>query len=75
MVFILSCRKVKEVYLMSQEQVFELLRNNLGKRFTVYDIAYSIKGGLERRIVHKNLKSLEKMDCIKKEGECWYYVE
>ncbi|GAG00526.1 unnamed protein product [marine sediment metagenome] len=60
---------------MAQEQILKLLMDNPGKRFTVYDIAYSIRGGIERRIAHKNLKSLEKMDCIKKEGEKWYYVK
>ena len=60
---------------MSQEQILELLKDNPGVRYTVYDIAYSIKGGMKRRIAHKNLKVLEKMDCIKKEGVCWYYVK
>lgn len=60
---------------MAQDQILELLKENPRKKFNVYDIMYSIPNGLSRRIAHKNLKRLEKMDCIHKEKGWWYYAE
>jgi len=60
---------------MSQDQILDLLKDNPKKRFNVYDIIYSVPNGMARRIAHKNLKALGKLDCVHKEGECWYYAE
>lgn len=60
---------------MSQDQILNLLKDTPKKKYNVYDIMYSIKGGLSRRIAHKNLKRLEKLDCIHKEKGEWYYAE
>ena len=60
---------------MAQDQILNLLKETPKKKYDVYDIMYSIPGGLSRRITHKNLKRLEKLDCIHKEKGEWYYVE
>ena len=59
---------------MSQEQILSLLKENPKVRFTAQDIIHSIKGGIRKERFYENIRKLEKMDCIKKEKRCWYYV-
>ena len=60
---------------MSQEQVLDLLKENPNVRFTAQDIIHSIKGGIRKERFYENMRKLEKMNCIKKEGVCWFYVK
>lgn len=60
---------------MSQQEIIDLLKANPNVRFTAQDIIHSIKGGLRKERFYENMKKLERMDCIKKEGGCWFYVK
>lgn len=60
---------------ISQEQILDLLKINPNTRFTAQDIIHSIKGGLRKERFYENMRKLERMDCIKKEKECWFYVK
>ena len=60
---------------MSQQEVIDLLKANPNVRFTAQDIIHSIKGGLRKERFYENMKKLERMDCIKKERGCWFYVK
>ncbi len=57
---------------ISQEQIIDLLKSSPNFKFTIQDIVHSL--GLRKQRVYKSMKSLEKMDCIKKEKGCWCYV-
>lgn len=59
---------------MSQEQILELLKSNPKVRFTAQDIIHSVQGGLRKERFYENMRKLERMDCIKKEKGCWFYV-
>jgi len=59
---------------ISQQQILDLLKASPNIRFTAQDIIHSIKGGLRKERFYENMKKLERMDCIKKEKECWFYV-
>ena len=51
-----------------------LLKENHKVRFTAQDIIHSIKGGIRKERFYENMRKLERMDCIKKEKGCWFYV-